>query len=94
MTQIGERERTGCSMSSATARRPHAKSCCTTGRDSGSVPSACRRAAFTWGPSAQEASARLSARELAILFWNGNPQQAGMAEDWRKLASGRTWLAW
>ena len=41
---------------------------------------------FTWWPSAQEASARLSAREVAILFWNGNPQQAGMAEDWRTLA--------
>ena len=26
-----------------------------------------------------------AARELLILLWNGNPQQAGMAEDWKKL---------
>ena len=41
---------------------------------------------FTWWPSAHAASYRLAARELAILLWNGHPQQAGMAEDWRKLA--------
>ena len=40
---------------------------------------------FTWWPTTQDASARLSARELAIVLWNGNPQQAGMAEDWKKL---------
>jgi hypothetical protein len=34
-------------------------------------------------PRTPEASARLSARELAIVLWNGNPQQAGMADDWR-----------
>jgi transposase len=42
---------------------------------------------FTWWPQDTDApSARLAARELLILLWNGNPQQAGMAEDWRKLA--------
>ena len=41
---------------------------------------------FTWWPSAHTARYRLAARELAILLWNGHPQQAGMAEDWRKLA--------
>jgi transposase len=41
---------------------------------------------FTWWPQTPEASARLSARELAIVLWNGNPQQAGMADDWRQLA--------
>lgn len=41
---------------------------------------------FTWWPTSQDASAALSARELAIVLWNGNPQQAGMAEDWRQLA--------
>jgi len=40
---------------------------------------------FTWWPTTQDASSRLSARELAIVLWNGNPQQAGMAEDWKKL---------
>ena len=40
---------------------------------------------FTWWPTTQDASSCLSARELAIVLWNGNPQQAGMAEDWKKL---------
>jgi transposase len=40
---------------------------------------------FTWWPRTQETSSRLSARELAIVLWNGNPQQAGMADDWKKL---------
>ena len=40
---------------------------------------------FPWWPRTQDASVRLSARELAIVLWNGNPQQAGMAEDWKKL---------
>jgi transposase len=41
---------------------------------------------FTWWPTVEGASASLSARELAIVLWNGNPQQAGMADDWRQLA--------
>ena len=41
---------------------------------------------FTWWPKTQDASTHLSARELAIVLWNGNPQQAGMADDWRQLA--------
>jgi transposase len=40
---------------------------------------------FTWWPTTRDTSARLSARELAIVLWNGNPQQAQMAEDWKKL---------
>jgi transposase len=40
---------------------------------------------FTWWPTGQDASTVLSARELAIVLWNGNPQQAGMAADWKKL---------
>lgn len=40
---------------------------------------------FTWWPQSTDASARLAARELLILLWNGNPQQAGMADDWKKL---------
>ena len=40
---------------------------------------------FTWWPTVEGASASLSARELAIVLWNGNPQQARMADDWKKL---------
>ena len=41
---------------------------------------------FTWWPEGADASIRLAARELGILLWNGNPQQADMAEDWKQLA--------
>jgi transposase len=41
---------------------------------------------LTWWPSAAQVSHRLSARELQILLWNGNPEDAGMAEDWRRVA--------
>jgi transposase len=40
---------------------------------------------FHWWPNHEGASVRLPARELQILLWNGNPQQAGMADDWKKL---------
>ena len=40
---------------------------------------------FMWWPTPQDTSTCLSARELAIVLWNGNPQQAGMADDWKKL---------
>jgi transposase len=39
-----------------------------------------------WWPRADGATYRLSARELQILLWNGNPEQAAMAEDWRRVA--------
>jgi transposase len=41
---------------------------------------------FTWWPHTAGACYRLAARELPILLWNGVPHQAGMAQDWRKLA--------
>jgi len=41
---------------------------------------------LAWWPSTPQASHRLSARELQILLWNGNPEDAGMAEDWRRVA--------
>jgi transposase len=41
---------------------------------------------FTWWPQGADASTRLAARELLILLWNGNPQQAHMADDWKQLA--------
>jgi len=39
-----------------------------------------------WWPSAETPSLKLSARELQVLLWNGHPQQARMAEDWRQVA--------
>jgi hypothetical protein len=27
----------------------------------------------------------LSARELSIMLWNGNPERAQMARDWRRV---------
>jgi transposase len=39
-----------------------------------------------WWPRAESPAARLSARELQILLWNGDPEQAAMAEDWRRVA--------
>ena len=41
---------------------------------------------FRWWPTADQPSWPLSARELAILLWNGDPQQARMADDWRRVA--------
>ena len=40
---------------------------------------------FHWWPHHEGASARLAARELQILLWNGYPAQAQMADDWRQL---------
>ncbi len=39
-----------------------------------------------WWPRSALASQRLSARALQILLWNGNPEDAGMADDWREVA--------
>ena len=39
-----------------------------------------------WWPSTPQASERLSARELQILLWNGNPKTVKLAEDWRRVA--------
>jgi transposase len=41
---------------------------------------------LTWWPTTQQPSRTLSSRELQILLWNGNPDLAGMAEDWRRVA--------
>jgi transposase len=41
---------------------------------------------FQWWPRAETAVYRLSARELHILLWNGHPEAAHMAEDWRRVA--------
>lgn len=40
---------------------------------------------FRWWPSGADAASTLSARELSIVLWNGNPQLAAMAQDWRRV---------
>jgi len=41
---------------------------------------------LSWWPNSAQASHRLSARALQILLWNGNPEDAAMADDWRQVA--------
>lgn len=41
---------------------------------------------LAWWPCSAQASERLSARELQILLWNGNPKAVALAEDWRRVA--------
>jgi len=41
---------------------------------------------LNWWPRSAQASQQLSARELQILLWNGNPEDAGLADDWREVA--------
>jgi transposase len=41
---------------------------------------------FSWWPQSPDARVPLSARELIILTWNGDPKRAQMAKDWRRVA--------
>lgn len=41
---------------------------------------------LSWWPKRGEAWVSLSARELMMVLWNGNPEQAQMAQDWRRVA--------
>ena len=41
---------------------------------------------FAWWPTSVDARVPLSARELIILTWNGDPDRAQMAQDWRRVA--------
>lgn len=41
---------------------------------------------FTWWPQSTDARLPLSARDLSVLIWNGNPYGAQMASDWRRVA--------
>ncbi len=45
-----------------------------------------------WWPTSPDARGPLSARALLIVRWNGNPDGAQMAQDWRRLASGEARL--
>ena len=39
-----------------------------------------------WWPSSSEVACALPAEQLAVLIYNGLPEQAGMAEAWRALS--------
>jgi hypothetical protein len=41
---------------------------------------------FAWWPHSAAARVPLSARELLILLWTGDPERAQMARDWRRVA--------
>ena len=41
---------------------------------------------FSWWPHSADARVPLAARELVILLWNGQPDRAQMAQDWRRVA--------
>ena len=41
---------------------------------------------FTWWPTSSDPVCHLSASKLQILLWNGDPSQAKIPEDWRKIA--------
>lgn len=41
---------------------------------------------FAWWPPTPDTRVPLSARELMILLWNGHPDRAQMAQDWRRVA--------
>lgn len=41
---------------------------------------------FHWWPTAPTSSVTLSAQEVSILFWNGNPERAQFAPVWRPVS--------
>jgi hypothetical protein len=41
---------------------------------------------LSWWPKTGETRVSLSARELIMVLWNGNPEQAQMAQDWQRVA--------
>lgn len=46
----------------------------------------------TWWPTTTDARGPLSARERLMVLWNGAPEGAPMARDWRRGASGEARL--
>ena len=45
-----------------------------------------------WWPHSADTRVPLSARALIIVLWNGHPDRAQMAQDWRRVASGEARL--
>lgn len=56
------------------------------GQGFGLCPKRLSQGRFRWWPTAPTPSLRLSARELAVLLWNGFPDRAQMAPEGRQLA--------
>ena len=48
----------------------------------------------TWWPTSAQTQGPLCARALLMLLWNGTPERAARATDWRKVAEGGASLAW
>jgi transposase len=46
---------------------------------------------FAWWPQSADARVPLSARELMLVLWSGNPELAQMAQDWRRVKAGHDW---
>ena len=40
---------------------------------------------FTWWPDSKQSEVYLAVHELQLLIWNGNPQKAQVAPQWRKI---------
>jgi transposase len=40
---------------------------------------------FRWWPTTTDARVPLAARELLIVLWNGDPEGAHLAHDWRRV---------
>jgi transposase len=47
---------------------------------------------FAWWPHSADARGSLSARARIILPWNGPPERAQRAQDWRRVAEGEARL--
>lgn len=43
------------------------------------------RGRFHWWPKENGAAFPLNARQLQVLLWNGNPDQAAFQPEWRKI---------
>lgn len=69
-----------------TAGPRRSRSCFMTGRAIGCATPRLSTGRFQWWPRPEGVSVPLVARELLILLWNGHPDQAHMAEDWRRVA--------
>jgi transposase len=41
---------------------------------------------FTWWPNSKQAGVHLEVHELQLLIWNGNPKNAQVAPQWRKIS--------
>ena len=57
------------------------------GQGSGLMMKRLSQGRFAWWPNSAAARVPLSARALLIVLWNGHPERAQMACDWRRVAA-------